>query len=73
MRPLFFFEIYLKGPEGETGYDIKVGTVRNAKDKKAAEGKLRSRFGAKFDCVIQLNEVSGYSGGPDAIHLDAAV
>lgn len=56
MRTHYFFEIYTKGPNGETGWDIKVGFVLNAGDRATAVRRIKAKFGSKFDCIISCHE-----------------
>ncbi len=50
-----FFEIYTKGPNGEDGWDIKVGFVFGAKSTEDAIQAVKNRFGSKFSEIIQCH------------------
>ena len=55
----WFFEIYTREPKTmEGGWDIKVGFVARATNRRDAESQIRGRFGRLFDVVIQLYESS---------------
>ena len=54
--PCYFFEVYTNGPKGETGWDIEVGFVLNCKTRDEAVSRVKTRFGRKFDTVIQCHE-----------------
>jgi len=52
----FYFEIYTKGPKGETGWRIEVGRC-DATNRALAKQKIKAKF-KNFDCFLQLYEVS---------------
>lgn len=52
----YFFEVYTKGPAGETGWEIQVGFVLNAGSREQAIARIKSRFKDMFDEVIQCHE-----------------
>lgn len=52
----YFFEVYTRGPSGETGWDIQVGFVLNAGSREQAVSRVRAKFGSKFDEVIQCHQ-----------------
>lgn len=54
----YFFEIYVNGPKGQTGWEIKVGYVKDCIDKQAAINAIKAYFGKAFDCVIDCFLVS---------------
>ena len=72
IKTIFFYEIYTKNPEtGECGWDIEIGTIRNAANREDANEKLKRHF-VHFDCLIQLHAVSppiNFGG----VHLDASI
>lgn len=57
MNPLktYFFEVYTFGPNGEEGWDIKVGHVLNCRDQFEAAAKVKTWI-PKFDRIIDLFE-----------------
>lgn len=57
-------EVYLKGPNGETGYDIECSWVIDAKSKEQAIRHLKSHYGKKFDVIISLYEAVLCDLGP---------
>lgn len=64
----YFFEIYTKGPRGESGWEIHVGFVLNAGTRERAVDRIKAKFGSKFDEVIQCHESSLFEiKGPKTI------
>lgn len=67
MRPIiddyrsgtYFFEAYVKGPNGEAGWDIVVGVVLACHDRKSAVEILKEYLGDSFDEVIQAHAFAG--------------
>lgn len=58
----YFYEVYLKGPNGETGYDISVGYVSDCPTDDPsgllmAKQTVARHFGDKLDCFIQCYSV----------------
>jgi hypothetical protein len=51
-----FFEVYTKGPDGQTGWDINVGFVLNTSSRREAVERIKRHFGEKFDLIIQCHE-----------------
>ena len=49
----YFFEIYITGPHGETGWDIACFYVIGADSMEQAMAKVKSIWGKKLDEVIQ--------------------
>lgn len=62
----YFYEVYIKGPNGELGWDIKVGTV-SAVNLHSAKTLVEKQF-ENLDCFIDLFSVSHdfviYTGHP---------
>jgi hypothetical protein len=52
----YFFEVYTKGLNGETGWEIQVGFVLNAGSREQAVSRIKAKFGRRFDEVIQCHE-----------------
>lgn len=67
-QTFFFFEIYTNSPEGEPGWDIKVGFVK-ADDRATAVSKIKNRFGKKFDCIIQCYECNLCNLGCETVFI----
>ena len=47
-----FYEVYVKGPNGETGWDIKTGWVKSS-SVESSKAMIKETYGADFDCFIQ--------------------
>jgi hypothetical protein len=52
----FFFEVYTKDQNGQPGTGISVGFAVDCRDQDDAKGKIKSRFGRRFDCFIDVYE-----------------
>ena len=48
----FIYEVYLNGPNGESGWDIATGFFAGVDTRERAEDLLREKYREKFDCTI---------------------
>lgn len=53
----YYYEIYTKGPKGETGWEIKTGFVKSM-GVEIGKRKVRHIHWLDFDCFIQFYEVT---------------
>jgi hypothetical protein len=51
----YFYEVYIKGPDGEPGHEIKVGTI-DAVNLFSAKTLVENKF-ASLDCFIDIYQV----------------
>lgn len=53
----YYYEVYIKGPKGENGWDIQIGTVE-AIGLEHGRKAVRFLYGIRFDEFIQFYEVT---------------